>query len=201
MTQTLRLEFKPTIGKFIRAVAEGQAREVACFGARGDGKTVGALAAMVAHAKRHQSAGHPLPTRWLGVTGTFTSHKEKTHGSLLAPLWGGLWELRDGGHIAVARLDGREVVHLRLIGLEDAGAMDRVRTECHGVWFEEPAPAGELGATGVSDTAWGMAITSMRLPTHAHVAMMTANYPDDDHWIWKRFDPERLRNASRVRGH
>ena len=45
----LRLDLKREVGRFALEAAHGEAREVACFGARGDGKTVGALITMILH--------------------------------------------------------------------------------------------------------------------------------------------------------
>lgn len=135
------LDFGEVVSDFILATATGRAEEIAVFGTRGDGKTWGALGAMIAHAQEHQRAGFPLPTLWAGVTDTFQSHHEKTHESLLAPAWGGVWQLEDGGHEARAVVDGQLLVRLRLFGIEDRGAMNRLRRECHGLWFEEPVPA------------------------------------------------------------
>ena len=59
----LSFEKQPVIWKFIQAVRLGQAKEVAAFGARGDGKTIGALTSMVMHAKEHHTQGFELPIR------------------------------------------------------------------------------------------------------------------------------------------
>ena len=195
---TLDLRFGQTVYDFIQTAATGldcrcpadlrTAHEVAAFGTRGDGKTWGAVGAMVAHAKLHHAAGYPLPCKWLGVADTFASHKNKTHDSLRDPGWAGLWVVRGEGHTAEFVLDGTVLVSLRLFGVEDQSGMDRLRAESHGLWFEEPAPASMLvQSSGLSSSAWGLGMTSLRLPSHCHPAIMTLNYPDEDHWTWQRF--------------
>lgn len=187
----LDLRFGPVMHQFVQAVACGEAREIACYGTRGDGKTIGILAAMIGHAAKHDEQKYDLPVRWIGVTDTFASHKIKTVRSLELPLWKGCWKVYDGGHLAVARVNGREIVHLDLFGIEDEGAKDRVRMETVGVWFEEPAPTAVLvSSRGVDEFTWSIAITSQRLPSHCHPAVMTLNYPDEDHWTWRRFGPQ-----------
>lgn len=143
---------------------------------------------MLAHAQQHHAAGYPLPTKWLGAADTFASHVAKTHESLMEPLWAGLWTLRDGGHVAVFTIDGTELVHLRLFGVEDQAGMDRLRAASHALWFEEPAPSSVLvQSSGLTESAWGLGITSCRLPSYKHPKIMTLNYPDEDHWTWQRF--------------
>src|SRR3990170_2746455 len=186
---SLDLRFGQTVYDFIQTAATGQAHEVAAFGTRGDGKTWGAVGAMVAHAKLHHEAGYPLPCKWLGVADTFASHKNKTHDSLRDPGWAGLWHVRGEGHTAEFILDGTVLVSLRLFGVEDQSGMDRLRAESHGLWFEEPAPASMLvQSSGLSSSAWGLGMTSLRLPSHCHPAIMTLNYPDEDHWTWQRVE-------------
>lgn len=196
--RTLELHFRPAVSRFISLVATGMSREVLALGTRGDGKTWGALGAMIAHAQAHHAAGFPLPTKWMGAASTFQSHKDKTHESLLAPGWEGAWRLRDDGHRAVFTVDDVELVHLRLFGVDDEHGMERLRAECHGVWFEEAAPA-ELISRGLSEAQWGMALSSMRLRSSSNVGMITENYPDDEHWTWRRFVVDRHPGTAYIR--
>ncbi len=189
--RTAVMDFTATVSTMIQCMATpSKVRELLVVGTRGDGKTIGVLAGMCAHAAGHQAAGFPLPVKWIGFTDTFSAHKAKTFASLEKPFWKGCWRPSDGGHIWQAVVNGRPTVELHLFGIEDQGAMDRVRTECVGVWGEEVAPTAILGvSTGVDESAWAMALTSQRVPSHHHIAVITENYPDEDHWSWQRFKP------------
>lgn len=168
----------------------GEADEIACYGTRGDGKTQGALISQVLHAVRHQQEGFDLPTRWMGVTDTFESHKQKTIPSLEEAHWEGRWKCYDGDHLAVYSVDREELVHLSLFGIEDKGATDRVRRAAHGMWFEEAAPTSVMVQSGgVSPLAWGTGLTSLRLESYSNPAILTENYPDEDHWTWQHWQP------------
>lgn len=185
----LELRFRSQVSAFIStAITATEPDEVAAFGTRGDGKTFGAFGVMIAHAQQHHAQGGELPTKWLGAADTFASHVAKTHESLMEPFWRGTWSLRDQGHIAVFTVDGTELVHLRLLGVEDQAGQDRLRAASHGLWFEEPAPSSVLvQSTGLSESSWGLGITSCRMPSYKNPKIMTLNYPDEDHWTWQRF--------------
>jgi hypothetical protein len=196
----VRLEHRRVVSEFIALAVTGPAREVAAFGARGDRKTSGALAAMLLHADLHRAAGHALPVRWMGITDTFRNHLLKTCRTLEAPWWRGLWQLCDGGHLAVAVVGGVELVHLDLFGIEDQGANDKARAEAHAAWIEEPAPAMVLEtSSGVSEDTLALALTSLRLPSHHRPALLTLNYPDADAWPWRRYVERRHPGTAYVR--
>lgn len=175
-------------------MATGIKREIACFSPRGEGKTVAALWAMVMHAAEHHTAGYPLPTSWLGVRDTLENHKLSTHKTLREPFWQGAWDLTDGGRVATYRLEGVPLTQINLVGVDSPSDAERLRTQCHGLWFEEAAPAMTI-SLGLDESAWNMGLSSQRLPTHRRVAMLTTNYGDIDHWTWRRFvtdsDPDR----------
>jgi len=185
--QVTRLSVRGVVSQAVKAIAEPSADEIYIFGTRGDGKTYGALIGMIEHAKKHASLGFELPVMWMGVTDAHTSHKYKTVPTMKQSAWAGGWRFLDDYHVAEFYAGGCTWVRLHLFGIEDQNAMDRVRAECHAVWFEEPAPAAVLVQSGgISEAAWLLALTSRRLPTHGHVSLATLNYPDEDHWCWRR---------------
>lgn len=185
------LRFRPGATEFLRLATDPsltEVREVACLGTRGDGKTIVALGSMVQHALYHKSLGHALPTTWLGVRDTFEQHRLNVHRSLQHPLWQGHWTLHEQGHVAHFTMNRTLLIRLHLFGVEHANALERLRTECHAIWFEEPAPvSGLVESAGISEDAWAVALTSRRLETYRNPAILTMNYPDEDHWTWQRF--------------
>jgi hypothetical protein len=183
----------PTGWLFACAIRDGTAFEIACWGARGEGKSWGALWGMVLHALEHQRRGFPLPVIWLGMRDTFANHKLSTHKSLMEPAWRtqsgghGGWTLHDGGHVAEYAIAGVVFVRLELVGVDSAADAEKVRTQCHCVWAEEVAAVMELSA-GIPIDLWYQAGSSARLATtHANVACLTSNMPDEDDAYWQRF--------------
>ena len=183
---TLYARLKPTAEQYSLAIARGAASEIACWGARGDGKSWATLWGMVMHAIEHQKAGYKLPVIWLAVRDTFANHRLSTHKTLTEGAWEGSWKLSEGGHVAIFTHGGIELVRLELVGIDQPSDAERARTQCHCVWVEEPAAAYELSG-GISKDLYGIALSSRRLETHARVAALSSNYPDEDEWSWQRF--------------
>jgi len=185
---------QPVVEKFVQAIGYGTdakgGNEIACYGSRGDGKTIGWMVGAIEHSRNHFKFGYPLPVSWMGVTDTFTSHKLKTVRSMENPMFKGGWRLTDNDHVARFYLDGACLVHVDLFGIEDQGAKDRLRMECVGMWFEEPAPSAVMvQSTGIDEDSWRLGRTSQRVPSHFHPAVTTLNLPDEDHWTWRRWKP------------
>ena len=189
---------QPVISDFIKAITDGgenpAANELFAFGSRGDGKTIGALTGMIAHAMQHHAMGFPLPVPWMGVADTFVSHKLKTVRSLEDPIWKGGWRMSDQDHTATFYCGNPAVPYVRidLFGIEDQDAKNKMRMASVGLWFEEPAPAGEnVSSHGIDEDSWSLGLTSLRIPSHFHPAVATLNYPDEDHWTVERSNPRR----------
>ena len=116
---------------------------------------------------------------------TFQSHKTKTHKSLLKPFWQGAWRIEDGGHKAILNCGGVDGVVIELFGVEDTQAIDRARGEWACGWIDGAAPTLEGG--GVDELVYDVLSTSLRVPTHAKVKLITENFPEESHWTWERF--------------
>src|SRR5262245_6983335 len=198
---TLSFDKQPVMTKFINAVRLGKAKEVAAFGARGDGKTIGALTAMVMHAKEHHAQGFELPIRVLAVRDSFANHKLTTIETLKKSLWQGAWRLTDQEHKAffMAGDPPQVLVQLDLVGVDDQQAKDKLKLECHVVWVDEAAPSAYMGSAGIDEDSWLVALTSARLLSHANPCLLTTNYPDSDHWTWERFVTSRAEGTMHFR--
>jgi hypothetical protein len=185
--EKFELQFGPTASALILSVSRGLASEILCIGTRGEGKICAALAGMGAHATEHKRAGFPLPVPWVGIMDTFQSHREKTHKSLMKPFWQGAWRIEDGGHTAVLNCGGVDGVVLSLFGIEDTQAIDRARGEWACGWIDEAAPT--LEGVVVDELVFDVLATSLRVPTHFKVKLVSENFPDETHWTWERFKP------------
>jgi hypothetical protein len=165
----------------------GTVREVCALGARGDGKTVGAAIGRLDYAAEHEARGGQLPVRVLVPTTAMTEHRIKLGPSLRDPLFGGVFRSYDDDHLWIATIGGVEYVHLILFGVNDPSEQDKLRQAAHALWVEEAAPAGVEAATGLTEDALGLGITSLRLPSYHHPVLVTSNYGSESHWSWQRY--------------
>lgn len=190
--QVLVLDLRAGASEADLSYVGGVVRETAVLGARGDGKSILGGIAQLHYAERHRAHGGALPVRILVATDTFTAHRAKLCRSLEEALWNGLWTPREDKHVWTATLAGVEYVNLELIGVEDQGALDRMRQAAHALWLEEAAPAGlEASSSGLSEDALGIGITSLRLPSYTHPVLITSNYGSESHWTWTRYAVDR----------
>jgi len=195
--------YRPMASRYLIELVGGEgtanAAEVAAWSARGDRKTSASLDGFAILADLHRAAGGALPFRVIAPTGTLVEHRLKLCRTLQAAHWAGCWTLADDEHSATLTVDGTALLQLDLFGTNDPGALDRLRMEAHAAWVDEGAPAALEGASGVSEDAWSMVITSTRLKTARKVAAWSSNYPDDDFWAWRRFETEKIANSVSIR--
>lgn len=169
-------------------MTKAEASEYALVGIRGDGKTIGVLGAILAHAQVHREHKFGLPVPWMAIRDSFANHKVTTLESLNKPIWGGRWKLYDNNHLAAfKRGAGKDdLALLKLAGCDNIDAVNKLRQEVVGVWAQEAAPVEDSG--GISYTAYGTAISSKgRVPTYHSPVLLDFNYPDEDYWVWQRF--------------
>jgi hypothetical protein len=155
-------------------------------GPRGSGKTQAMPAALAILGELHARAGFPLPLRALWLHDSLTNAAVKTGRSIEAPMWGGLWSLRDDKRVAVLTVAGVEMVMADFVGTKDETAAERLRAECHAVAAEELVPSLD-DAGGIEERKYELALTSRRLPTRRRVAASTTNPGAPDTWPYQRF--------------
>lgn len=166
----------------------GEAEEYGIVGIRGDGKTIGVLSAILAHAEVHKKNGFSLPVPWMAIRDSMANHKVTTIESLNKPMWGGRWKSYDNNHLAAFKQGAGkdDLALLKLAGADNMDAINKLRQEVVGVWVQEAAPVEDSG--GVSETAYGTANSSKgRIPTYSSPTLTDFNYCDEDHWLAQRF--------------
>ena len=171
------------------AFAECPAREVAILGPRGEGKTESGILGLTMHALRQPAHLRPIPGAL--VRDTWKNLRRTTLTSLLEPRPGSIGAaiqpylvVSDGGRLIEFPGHWR----LECFGIDSLSDINRFQSMNLGtLWFEEPAPAATVDiGHGLLERAWAVGLTSLKYPCQTR-AQITANYPDEDHWIAKRF--------------
>ena len=180
------ISYAPKASEAIATIVDGPYREVLVHGERGTGKTMLVPSALAILAELHGRAGFALPLRCLWVHDALRNAAVKTGRSLEAPLWGGIWTLREDRQVAVLTLAGVEYVLADFVGSQDISAAERLRAEAHVVAADEVIASFD-DSSGVAEEKYELAITSARLPTRRHVAVAVTNPGSPDCWPFKRF--------------
>ena len=188
----MAVAYKPKASAAIAAIVEGAADEVLLDGPRESGKTQAVPGALAVLAELHARHGDPLPLQVIWLHDSLTNAKDKTGRSVTAPLWQGLWTLRDDSTKAVFAVGGTDLVHADFVGCKDDASQQRLRVECHVVAAEELIPSLE-DAGGITEQQYELALSSMRLrtaddrPVRRYVAVSTTNPGDTHTWPYLRW--------------
>ncbi len=177
----------PTVEEFIYAVAGGPVTEFRLLmltSSRGEGKSSGAIFALLALAERvrRDGKGSLLPLRvavvrdtWVNLSRTTIATFEKQHRMGLDLTW------RDGQREAI--VPGQ--LHFFFFGMDNRADVDKLQGfEAAVLWLEEVAPGAEL-TQGIPAETLGIGRTSLRQEGVPKRILMTFNPPDEDHWpLW-----------------
>lgn len=172
-TDRVGIALSSTIWAFVRAEEE----VVLVFGARREGKTVGGVAGILAHAARNPDA---RPLRVAVVRDTWTNLERSVFYTLKDGAKRGWWHvewMQDGTQ---ALLNG--VAHLFFFGMDRPADANKFQSfECGMAWIEEPAPAADL-ASGVPVDVFAMAMSSLSQSGTKVRLQITMNPPSEKHW-------------------
>jgi hypothetical protein len=145
---------------------------------------------MMHHAAVNPAESRPIP--WAIVRDTWTNLERTTLRSLLYPHPGSfeeqlrpLLKVSDGGRLV--ELPGFWTA--LFFGVDTLDDLNKLQSlQLGGLWVEEPAPAAatDIGG-GLDENVLKVGITSLRHPCDYQTAQVTSNYPDEDHWSWRRF--------------
>ena len=182
---TIQIHPNPTQRAFI----ECQAKEAAMLGPRREGKSDGALLALTHHALQQPAHLRPIPA--VVVRDTWKNLRRTTLANLLEPApesFGAAIRpylvISDGGRVIEFPGHWR----LQCFGIDSLGDISNFQgMNLAVVWFDEVAAAAinDIGH-GLLERAWTVAQSSLSYPCQTR-AMITSNYPDEDHWLVKRF--------------
>lgn len=177
----------PTVEEFIYAVAGGPVTEFRLLmltSSRGEGKTSGAIFALLALAERvrRDGKGSLLPLRVAVVRDSFVNLERTTIATFEKQQRMGLdliW--RDDRRQAI--IPGQ--LHFFFFGMDNRADVDKLQGfEMAVLWLEEVAPGAEL-TQGIPAETLGIGRTSIRQEGVPKRIIVTYNPPDEDHWILK----------------
>ncbi|MDY0189022.1 MAG: hypothetical protein RBR16_13985 [Syntrophus sp. (in: bacteria)] len=187
--------FGPTANRFNWCAPPGLTGivEKCAMGERGTGKTDAGIGSMTHHALRQPEESRPIP--WVIVRDTWANLERTVLESFLNPRPHSFpaqirpfLKVKDGGRYI--ELPG--LWYAYLFGVDSLRDLEKLRMQIGGLWVEEPAPAAisEIGG-GIDEYVVTLGKSSLRYPCQWQVCQITMNYPDEEHWTWKRYGQSR----------
>jgi hypothetical protein len=159
---------------------------------------------MTWHASLQPKDARPIP--WAIIRDTWSNLERTTLRSFLFPTVKASHAAQILPYLKVR--DGGKYIELPgfwtafLFGADSYADLNKLQSmQLGGLWLEEAAPAMEEDiGSGIQENVWSIGLTSLRHPCEWRRGQITMNYPDEDHWTWKRFhdhfgvdDPETAR--------
>jgi len=168
--------------------------------------TEGGIMALTTHAYEQPQEILPIPCAI--VRDTFSNLQRTTLVSLNQPRPGSFaatirpfLEFKDGGREIHCTPPGRPrgLWTAYLLGVDSAADMNKLTMQLSILWFEEAAPVMEsdVASIGIPESTWLVGLTSLRYGDNNR-AIITMNYPDEDHWTWVRFHDEGIGKLLRI---
>lgn len=198
---TLNLNPWIDAGDVQRKFILSKALEACVVGPRGSGKTEAGIRRMTLHAADQPEETRPIP--WAIIRDTWRNLQRTTLKSFLNPHPGSfaekirpLLQVKQGGEII--SLPG--LWEAELFGIDSLGDLSRLQSlQLGGLWLEEPSPAAseDIGG-GLEERTVTVGITSLRHPCAWRTVQITSNYPDESHWLWRRYYLDRVGELYRI---
>lgn len=181
------IELSPTIEAYVYSKAVVNV----VYSSRGEGKTVGSIAALFAHAKRN---GKPI--RAAIVRDTHENLKLSTARSIQDVLPVSMYKFKNDYKELYLYSD--PPITCDLFGIDDPASLSKLQgPEFSLIWLEEPAPMSDKANAGLSEDVFNAAlIACARQRNTIPRLQISMNPADQGHWTYKRFfentfiDPE-----------
>lgn len=175
-------EFRIDLSSTVEAYAYSEAVVNIIYSSRGEGKTVGSIAALFIHAQRN---GKPIRTAI--VRDTHENIKISTARSIEDILPNGLYKFKNDFKELTIFSD--PPIHCDLFGIDDLASLSKLQgPEYALIWLEEPAPMSDRSNAGLLEEVFNAALIACTRQTGTIPRLQVSMNPaDQDHWTYKRF--------------
>lgn len=151
---------------------------VVLIGPKGEGKTYGAIGAIL-----HHAAMFPYPIRGAVIRDRFTNIQRHTIPSIMKAVGDVITFHRDGALMKGPNFEAD------LFGVDDLADLSNLQgSEYYFVWIEEPAPVFEVGSAGLREDVFDICYArGGREEGAVDKVFITMNPASKSHWTYKRF--------------